>query len=90
MMDDEYSEAGRSVDCRHCGAKMRLQRIKKHPGSWPYVLASLGLFFTFFIVGALIGIPMLLIGIYMSQSRITIRSCPECGSYYEVYVPEGK
>lgn len=90
MVDEEVSEEKRSADCRHCGTKMRLQRIKKHPGNWPFVVGGLGLFLTFFMAGPLIGIPMLCGGIYMRQSRSIIRLCPECGYYYEVYLPDKK
>ncbi len=88
MVDMEHSDGGGPIDCRHCGTKMHLQRIKKYPGSWPYVIGGLGLFFTLFMIGAVIGIPMLLIGIYMGMAQSTIRLCPECGYYYEVYKPD--
>lgn len=90
MMDNEFTRERCTSDCRHCGMKMGLQRIKKHPGAWPYVIGGLGLFLTLFMAGPFIGIPMILIGIYMGQSRLTIRLCPECGYYYEVYVPDKK
>ena len=89
MVDEEMSGA-RSANCQHCGMKMRLQRIKKYPGAWPYVIGGLGLFLTFFMVGSFLGIPMILVGVYMSQSSQTIRLCPECGYYYEVYLYKKK
>ncbi len=74
------------VECQYCESQMKLTLIRKFPGFWPYVLICLGFVFTLFVVGAILGIPILLTGIYMLISRETISLCPGCGAYFQVLV----
>jgi hypothetical protein len=84
---EDVGEYG-SVDCRHCGAGMRIQKVKKHPGQTPYVIGGLGLFFSIFLLGPLIGVPMILLALYMGKASDTISLCSECGYYFQVYLKE--
>lgn len=73
-----------SVKCRHCGSEMHLVTVKKYPGNWPWILIGLGILFSLFIVGAAVGIPMLLLGIYMATAMMTANQCQKCGYYFKV------
>jgi len=65
---------------------MELLKVKKYPGRWPAVLVVTGVFCCLLLVGALVGIPMLLLGIYMATAHETISHCPNCGHYYKVWM----
>ncbi|HIJ58063.1 MAG TPA: hypothetical protein HPP41_00140 [Deltaproteobacteria bacterium] len=77
-----------AVDCRHCQSPMEIIKTKKYPGRWPLVVMVLGVFCSLFFFGALIGIPMLLLGIYMATAKEVISLCPNCGHYFKVWVKE--
>ncbi|HIJ76082.1 MAG TPA: hypothetical protein HPP81_05140 [Deltaproteobacteria bacterium] len=76
-----------SVKCRHCGSEMRVVTVKKYPGNWPWLLIGLGVVFSLFIVGATVGLPMLLLGAYMATATMTVNQCTRCGYYFKV-LPE--
>jgi len=77
-----------SVECSHCHNRMELLRIKKYTGRYPLVLVILGVFCSLFFFGALVGIPILLSGIYMAKARETISHCSNCGHYFKVFGQE--
>jgi hypothetical protein len=70
--------------CSQCQTPMETASIKKYPGNWPTVLICLGIFFTFFFIGAVLGIPMILLGIYMSLAKESVCHCPNCGNYFRI------
>ncbi len=72
--------------CLHCQTRMELLKVKKYPGRWPAVLVVTGVLCSLFLIGALVGIPMLLLGIYMATAYETISNCPNCGHYYKVWM----
>ncbi|MFH1491277.1 MAG: LITAF-like zinc ribbon domain-containing protein [Pseudomonadota bacterium] len=74
--------------CTHCNTRMELLHVKKYPGRWPAVLVMAGVFCCLFLIGALVGIPMLLLGIYMATAKETISRCPNCGHYFKVWMGE--
>jgi hypothetical protein len=80
--------SGGAIDCRHCRSPMEIIKTKKYPGRWPLVLVISGVFFTLFFIGALVGIPMLMLGIYMATAKKTISLCPNCGYFFKVWVKE--
>ena len=84
-MVDEIKGA---AECLHCQARMKLLKQKKYPGRWPTVLVVTGVFCCLFLIGAIVGIPMLLLGIYMATAKETINHCPNCGHYYKVWMGE--
>jgi hypothetical protein len=65
---------------------MEVLKIKKYPGRWPAVLVVAGVFCCLFFIGALVGIPMLLLGIYMATAEENVNRCPNCGHYYRVWM----
>ena len=77
-----------TASCLHCHTPMELLKVKKYSGRWPAVLVVTGVFCCLFLIGALIGIPILLIGIYMATAQETISRCPNCGHYFRVWVQE--
>ncbi|HIJ67921.1 MAG TPA: hypothetical protein HPP57_00285, partial [Deltaproteobacteria bacterium] len=54
---------------------------------WPWLLIGLGVVFSLFIVGATVGLPMLLLGAYMATATMTVNQCTRCGYYFKV-LPE--
>lgn len=76
------------VECRHCRTDMELLTVKKYTGKWSYVLVVTGVFCSLFIVGALVGIPLLLLGIYRMTAKQAINYCPNCGHYFKVWLVE--
>ncbi len=78
----------RSVGCSQCHAAMEVVSVKKHPGRWPIALVVLGVLCCLFFVGALVGLPLLLVGIYMAMAKETISHCPNCGHYFKVWMQE--
>jgi hypothetical protein len=76
------------VTCTQCQTRMDVLRVKKYPGKWPTVLIVAGVICCLFIIGAVIGIPMVLLGIYMATAKETISRCPKCGRYFKVWIGE--
>ncbi len=74
--------------CKHCNTKMLLIKMKKYQGSWPWVLIICGIIAFFFIHfgGPIIGLPMLIFGVYMVTTSHKITMCPECGYYFKVLI----
>ena len=82
---EEGKPIRKPVTCRHCGCKMDILTVKKHTGKWPYTLLASGAFCFLFLGGPILGIPMVIAGIYMLTADMTISYCPECGHYFKVY-----
>ncbi len=83
-MNDSEETKGSPVECTQCDTPMLLVKTRKYTGAWPYLLTSLGVIFTFFFIGPIIGVPMLLLGVYMVTYRELISLCPSCGAYFKV------
>jgi hypothetical protein len=81
---NEEKKVKSSVDCRHCNSRMEVIKVKKYSGKWPLALVVTGVFCCLFFVGAIIGVPMLLLGIYLVTAEETISYCPNCGNYFKV------
>ena len=47
-----------------------------------------GAFCFLFMGGPLLGIPMVIAGIYMVTAEMTISYCSECGHYFKVFLAE--
>ena len=75
------------VRCRYCEGEIQVVTVKRYPGNWPWILVGLGVVFSLFIVGATLGIPLVLLGIYMATATMTVNRCRKCGYYFKV-VPE--
>ncbi|MBF0550617.1 MAG: LITAF-like zinc ribbon domain-containing protein [Deltaproteobacteria bacterium] len=73
---------GDSVDCRQCQTRMEVTQVKKYSGKWPYILIGLGVFCSLFLLGPIVGFPLLIAGIYMATAREQISYCPNCGYYF--------
>ena len=83
MTDQEEVELG-AVECRHCKTPMEVVRARKYSKKTSIVLMAGGLFCSLFFIGALIGVPILVAGIYMFMAQDTISHCPGCGFYFKV------
>ena len=84
-MPDESRD---TAACIHCHTRMEVFRVKKYPGKWPTIVVVAGVFCCLFLIGALVGIPLLLLGIYMATAKETISRCPKCGHYFKVWMRE--
>jgi len=73
-----------SIICKYCQDEMSLMTVKTFPGNWPLYMMIIGLLFSFFIVGPLVGIPLLLVGVYMFLSESMVHYCPTCGHFYKI------
>lgn len=73
-----------SMNCRQCGGEMEKTTVGKFPGNMPWVLMGLGFFLSIFIFGPLVGLLVLLAGIYMVTAKETVIRCEDCGYYYRV------
>ncbi|MBF0226378.1 MAG: hypothetical protein HQK76_13065 [Desulfobacterales bacterium] len=80
----------KKTNCKQCQEEMDILKIKKYDGNTPLVLLIGGIFFLLFLGGPFLGIPMILGGIYMLTSKITISYCPNCGNYFKVLMIEKK
>lgn len=87
MVENEHINSS-SVACAQCGEEMVGIKAKKFPGKLPYVILGLGFFFSLFVGGLLIGLPVVLGGVYMLMARDTLNLCRTCGYYFKVYSPE--
>ena len=74
--------------CTQCHTPMDVLHVKKYPGRWPVILIIAGAVSCVFLIGAVLGIPMLLLGIYMATAKETISRCPKCGHYFKVWMRE--
>lgn len=86
----DWEETEEAVACRHCGNRMLTARVRKYDGAWPWILIASGALFSLFIVGALVGIPVLLLGIYAATAREVVRHCDKCGYYYKALLRSGR
>jgi len=83
MMTDTQKNRD-AVDCRHCQTQMEIRKVRKYPGKWPIALMITGVLCCLFIVGVVVGLPLLLLGIYMFIADETISYCPSCGHFFKV------
>ncbi|MBF0396284.1 MAG: LITAF-like zinc ribbon domain-containing protein [Desulfobacterales bacterium] len=74
----------KSVNCKECQQEMDIVNVKKYDGKTPIVLLIGGIFCLLFLGGPFLGVPMILGGVYMLTSKITISYCPNCGNYFKV------
>lgn len=76
------------IKCRQCGANMELLTAKKYTGNWPAGLMGIGVLCTLLIGGPLLGIPLLLLGVYQYTAKHTISYCSACGYHFKVWKAE--
>ncbi len=80
-------EAGEknTMECIQCKTRIKTITVRKYNGSWPIVISVAGTLFFFLLGGFFLGIPVLILGIYLLTAKRTLNLCPECGYFYEVY-----
>ncbi|MBF0209272.1 MAG: hypothetical protein HQK68_00155 [Desulfamplus sp.] len=76
------------IECRQCGDKMDLITVKRHSAKWPATFVALGATCTLFIGGPILGVPLMLLGVYQYTSKQTVSYCPSCGYHYRVFMSE--
>lgn len=72
------------VVCPQCHTGMKLLEVKKYSGKWGYGLIVGGIFCCLFVIGSVLGIPMILAGLFMGRAREVISHCPNCEHYFKV------
>jgi len=78
----------KTIVCRYCNENMERMKIKSFSNVLSVGLIAGGAFCTFLFVGPILGVPMLISGIYMTAAEKTINYCPSCGHYYKTLDPE--
>ena len=81
---NETKQCNDSTDCPQCQTPMGLLQVKKYPLKLPLWLVCLGVLGCLFLAGALVGIPMILGGIYMATAQETVKCCPNCRYHFKV------
>lgn len=66
------------LTCSFCGGEMKLFTGPKYSRTTGAFLIVLGLFFILFWIGCVLGIPLLLIGLYMIGARRSLWVCEDC------------
>ena len=79
----------KNVECRQCGERMELLTVQKQAGKWPITFMVVGTACTLFIGGPLLGVPLILLGVYQYTAKQIINYCPSCGYHYRVWLGDG-
>ncbi|MBF0468661.1 MAG: hypothetical protein HQK61_07225 [Desulfamplus sp.] len=82
--------AKKFIECRQCGERMDILTVKKYNGSWPGIFMASGAVCILFIGGPVLGVPLLLLGVYQYTAKQTISYCPSCGYHYRIFVSDEK
>ena len=85
---NEAKKVNDSAGCPQCRTRMKLLQVKKYQGKLPLTLVGSGVLSCLFFVGALVGIPLILGGIYMASAQDIVKYCPNCGYHFKVLVPK--
>jgi len=85
---NEEKKVNGSARCPQCRTRMKLLKVKKYQGKLPLTLVGSGVFSCLSFVGTLVGIPLILGGIYMATVQDIVNCCPNCGYHFKVLVPK--
>ncbi|MBF0529786.1 MAG: hypothetical protein HQK55_11065 [Deltaproteobacteria bacterium] len=80
----EINNQSPALVCPQCNHAMAIHRNKKFSARWATTLIVVGALCCLFVVGAAVGLPLLLVGIYMATAEETIRLCSNCGYFFKV------
>ena len=75
--------ASKPILCMHCNGEMQLYTGPRYNRKVAGFLILGGLFATLFWIGAVLGIPLILIGLYMMGSKRDLWVCKDCSSAIE-------
>ena len=79
---------GKALVCTFCNGQMQPytgQRYSKNAG---VVLVVAGILTSLFWVGVVLGVPLLLVGLYMIGAKRRLWVCKECNTAFERIQPE--
>jgi len=85
---NEEKKVNGSARCPQCQTRMKFLQVKKYSGKLPLTLVGSGVFSCLSFVGTLVGIPLILGGIYMATVQEIVNCCPNCGYHFKVLVPK--
>lgn len=80
---DPKVASGKALVCQHCSGEMKKKSKANHSQFMALLLLLFGLIASLTGVGLVIGIPMILIGLYMGVATKKIWMCKNCGSVIE-------
>ncbi len=74
------------LSCRECGSSMK--KATRSTGNLIGILGALlvfciGVFLTTTVVGAIVGVPMMLFALFMGGKRQKVWKCNNCGYFFE-------
>jgi len=84
---DTKIERKAGVPCNQCDTPMDILRIRKYEGNWPYWVIAGGVLLSL-LGGFVIGVFVLLCGVYAASAREVVSCCPKCGYYFKAYLPD--
>ncbi|MBF0245180.1 MAG: hypothetical protein HQL31_07885 [Planctomycetes bacterium] len=73
----------KKLSCHLCGGEMKARTGRKHSKGFGLTLSLLGVFCILFWIGAILGIPLLLIGLYITFAKRDLWVCSGCHSAIE-------
>ena len=82
--------AGKTPNCNLCNGQMQLYSGPRFSRKLGGVLVVAGLFAIFFWIGPVLGIPLLLMGLYMVGAKRQLWVCKECNTAIERVELEGQ
>ncbi|MEI6437209.1 MAG: hypothetical protein WCO69_00490 [Candidatus Omnitrophota bacterium] len=68
----------KAIKCSHCNGEMQLFNGPRYNRKAAGFIILAGILMTLFWVGMVVGIPLVIIGIYMSTAKRELWVCKEC------------
>ncbi|MEE8360164.1 MAG: hypothetical protein V3S04_04490 [Candidatus Omnitrophota bacterium] len=88
MVVQEESITRKEVLCKACGGRMKKAIVSKHSKKFGGFLIASGVGCSLFWIGLVLGVPLLVMGIYMVAAKKPVWVCSECQSVVDRYVKE--
>ena len=73
----------KELECKQCNGIMRTKNITKHSQGLSILIILVGLVLSASIALAIVGIPMILVGIFMGCAHKNCWVCEQCGCKIE-------
>ena len=69
-----------TIKCQKCGGQMGSKNVKKHNKIVVYFLIGLGILLSLTIIGAIVGVPLVILGLKMGSASDYCWVCEKCGT----------
>ena len=73
----------KAIQCKQCEGIMTSKNIAKHNQNATWLFLLIGTIVTFMVVGAIIGVPLILVGLYLGCGSKSFWVCRSCGTKVE-------